>query len=806
MKQRQVHVRQAGSARHRRSLTGVLAMFGILVGTVVAIVGGTSVAPAGATNTVSLFATSPGCGTGWNNYNIPMGAVSARVILTGGGGGGGGTESGENITGSGGAGATVDTTLTGLTGGAAISLTIGCGGGGGKNSAAGGTGGTSGYGPGGGSNGSGNTGGGGGGATALCLGTSGCTTPLVVASGGGGGGAMWRWGCFIDCPKPTGGDGGEAGNGSANGGDGVNGSSSGADAAGGAGATGSDAGNSGVASGCSSGGGSNGSSHTGGNGGGNGGSCSSGGGGGGGYYGGGGGGGSDNIGSEAGGGGGAGSSYTTSATVTYTRDTTKSTASKSTSVGTSQTNPGRGGGRVNGTSKGYQGTAGIASITFTLAATQSTWNSMGTATTNTVFPTQPQVTVKDVNNNVVPNESLTISQASGPTANALSCTTATATSNASGVATFAGCKVNGKAGTYTFKVTTASTSPASDLTGTGTINIVSPTATTVSCTSPFPWNGVSTCSVSVTDTSADKVTPTAGTVVTLASVGDGTGSFTTCTLNASAQCSSNFSANKQDTYSITATFPATSLHLTSTSAATTTSMRSRLTTTSVACSPNSVVVNTNTTCTATVTDVFTGTKVAPLGTVTFGQSGGGTFSGGGTCSLTGISGAVSQCNVQFQSTTAGNKTVSASYAGATSGAGSLQGYKHGSSASTTPAAVTVTGTSIPTRHATTTGVSCTSTTVAVGDGTTCTVTVTDVFAYGPTLTPTGTVTWGYSGGGAFSPSNTCTLVEVTPGVSSSCSVTFTPAAPAGNKTVNAFYNGNSTFYTSGSGSLLIVAT
>ena len=88
MKQRQVHVRQAGSARHRRSLTGVLAMFGILVGTVVAIVGGTSVAPAGATNTVSLFATSPGCGTGWNNYNIPMGAVSARVILTGGGGGG----------------------------------------------------------------------------------------------------------------------------------------------------------------------------------------------------------------------------------------------------------------------------------------------------------------------------------------------------------------------------------------------------------------------------------------------------------------------------------------------------------------------------------------------------------------------------------------------------------------------------------------------------------------------------------------------------------------------------------------------
>ena len=46
MKQRQVHVRQAGSARHRRSLTGVLAMFGILVGTVVAIVGGSSLARA----------------------------------------------------------------------------------------------------------------------------------------------------------------------------------------------------------------------------------------------------------------------------------------------------------------------------------------------------------------------------------------------------------------------------------------------------------------------------------------------------------------------------------------------------------------------------------------------------------------------------------------------------------------------------------------------------------------------------------------------------------------------------------------
>ena len=364
--------------------------------------------------------------------------------------------------------------------------------------------------------------------------------------------------------------------------------------------------------------------------------------------------------------------------------------------------------------------------------------------------------------------------------------------------------------TLTATSTTANGIVLTSATTTATIN-KSNTTTAVSCTSPYGWNTTTPCTVTVTDVSvspAQKVTPTG--TIGLSSTGDGTGTFSACNLAQQsvgvATCTSNFSATKNDTYTVSASYTPSSFHNASGPATTTTSQRSRLTSTSVSCAPGSVPINTDKTCTATVTDIFAGTKVAPVGTVTFGQSGGGDFFLP-TCELAPISGAVSSCTTEFSSTTPGNKTVTASYAGSTSSAPSPadpNSFRHASSSST-PVQVVVTGTAIPTRHSTTSSASCSPTTGPVGVGTTCTVLVTDTYAFGPTATPTGTATWGQSGGGTFSPSNTCTLVEVTPGESASCSVTFTPTGSEGNRTVNAFYNGNATFFTSATGSILYVA-
>ena len=94
----------------------------------------------------------------------------------------------------------------------AVSVKLGCGGSGGTTGGGGGTtingaSGGAGFAAGGSSGGATDedvsvdgvaSGGGGGGATGLCLGTTGCTTPVAVASGGGGGGARW------DCTGSTG--------------------------------------------------------------------------------------------------------------------------------------------------------------------------------------------------------------------------------------------------------------------------------------------------------------------------------------------------------------------------------------------------------------------------------------------------------------------------------------------------------------------------------------------------------------------------------------------------------------------------
>jgi hypothetical protein len=94
-------------------------------------------------------------------------------------------------------------------------------------------------------------------------------------------------------------------------------------------------------------------------------------------------------------------------------------------------------------------------------------------------------------------------------------------------------------------------------------------------------------------------------------------------------------------------------------------------------------------------------------------------------------------------------------------------------------------------HPTSTSVTCSPGTVAVGQATTCTATVTDT-AGGSQTTPTGMVTFASSGSGSFSASP-CTLTGS--GASASCSVTYTLGAsgtPSRTDTITATYGGNST--------------
>jgi hypothetical protein len=89
---------------------------------------------------------------------------------------------------------------------------------------------------------------------------------------------------------------------------------------------------------------------------------------------------------------------------------------------------------------------------------------------------------------------------------------------------------------------------------------------------------------------------------------------------------------------------------------------------------------------------------------------------------------------------------------------------------------------------TSTSVACSPATVAVGQPSTCTATVTDTASSGQT-TPTGTVTVGSSGPGNFTGSP-CTLTETSTGVAT-CQVTYTPGAsgtPTRADTITASYN------------------
>jgi hypothetical protein len=206
----------------------------------------------------------------------------------------------------------------------------------------------------------------------------------------------------------------------------------------------------------------------------------------------------------------------------------------------------------------------------------------------------------------------------------------------------------------------------------------------------------------------------------------------------------------------------------------------RSTSTNVACSPGTVPVLGATTCTATVSDTDAGTST-PQGTVTFslvtdtGESGAFTPATG-TCTLNlTATGDSNSCSVDYTPATVGDGTheIGASYT-PTDGI-------HAASSDPTPFQLTVR------LRTTSTGVSCTPSTIEAGDSTSCTATVTDTDA--GTSTPQGTVSFSATGSGnSFVPAS-CILDVTATGDSNSCSVNYS-STQAATHTITANYSGS----------------
>jgi flagellin-like protein len=302
----------------------------------------------------------------------------------------------------------------------------------------------------------------------------------------------------------------------------------------------------------------------------------------------------------------------------------------------------------------------------------------------------------------------------------------------------------------------------------GTVHVVPPTTTAVSCIPASVGIGVSsTCTASVSGYSGS----VAGEMVTFTQSGTGSVTFqseNTCSLSAAnpATCSVAVRGSTIGSVTITATYPGDDNNVGG-SGSTTLTVGKSSTATTVTCVPAIVGSGSSTTCTAMVTGYGT-----PTGTVIFTSSGAGTFSpSNGQCTLSGGS-----CHVSFIPSNTGTQTITATYGGDNNNAGSSGTF------------------SLTVLYSTITTVMCNPGSVRTGTVTTCTATVTSSNG-----TPTGTVTFLASGSGSFNPSNgQCTLSA------GSCHVNYTPST-SGTQTITANYGGDATHAPS-SGTFSLVVT
>lgn len=202
----------------------------------------------------------------------------------------------------------------------------------------------------------------------------------------------------------------------------------------------------------------------------------------------------------------------------------------------------------------------------------------------------------------------------------------------------------------------------------------------------------------------------------------------------------------------------------------------RSTSTSIGCS-GLFQLGQPTTCTATVSDTDTGTVSTPTGSVSFTSNPGGSFSGGGSCTLaaSGTSG-VSSCQATYSPpVAAGSESLTASYAG---------DVTHAPSSGQTTLSVGLRDTS--------TSAACAGAPTVVGQASTCTVTVNDTSG-GTASGPTGNVSFTSNAGGSFSGGGSCALGASGTSGASSCQVTYAPTTiGSGTHTITAAYADDAT--------------
>src|SRR3989454_2142118 len=302
------------------------------------------------------------------------------------------------------------------------------------------------------------------------------------------------------------------------------------------------------------------------------------------------------------------------------------------------------------------------------------------------------------------------------------------------------------------------------------------TTTTVACSpSSVAINQVTTCTVSVSDTTTIGPTTPTGTV-SFASNGAGAFAGSPCTLVSqtatSSSCQVTYTPTSgAGTHSIAATYNGDATHNGSTQAFSLT-VTLRTTSTSVSCSPSSVVVNQATSCTAVVVDSSGSGGITPTGNVA--------FTPGGSCTL--VSGS---CSVSIIPSSSGSLSVLASYGGDSS---------HSTSSGSTTVLVGKRGTS--------TMVSCSPSPVTNNTVASCVATVTDTDV-GAAITPSGSVGFASNSTGVFSQPSCALAATGTAGVAS-CSVNYTPGV-TGFHAITASYAGDSSHLgRSGSMTLTVV--
>ena len=308
----------------------------------------------------------------------------------------------------------------------------------------------------------------------------------------------------------------------------------------------------------------------------------------------------------------------------------------------------------------------------------------------------------------------------------------------------------------------------------------------------------STCTATVTDTSANGTASDPVGTVLLSSDRDGdfsplSGSCTLAgglnTTDGISTCAVTYRPDTRDggTHTIDAAYTADTLvdiHSASSTAlggdfALTVNLRP--TSTSVDCAPISVLVDQGSLCTATVTDTsVAGSQSDPFGDITFSTDKDGDFSALATCSLAsdGLATFTSTCAVTYTPDTrdGGTHTIDAAYSHdatadthADSASGAAQDFE---------LAVTL--------RTTSTTLDCTPNPIVVAQTTTCTATVDDTSLAGAASAPLGTISFSESEPGTLS-ALTCSLAA-TDADSSACAVTYTPSARGdGTHTINASY-------------------